>query len=301
MSKFGQAEVRLVRLCAALFVTFTLITGLGISAASANTGTAIVQQNNAGCTSCSSVSVSFASPVTSGDEIIVLAAANYGSIPFPNPTITDTLSLPFGPGPGACYGGACVSLFFATATSGGPEKITATLFTALSSIDVYIYEVSGVSSPVGFPSNGSGPGCTTPPCTDYFATSSRSYGSGDILLAVIADQNGGSSSLTTGAGFNQSPQNSGDKVGFAEYSLPTVSSTTDYPASVTGRGPPPSGGPSGTWVEFGIDLPALPRPSGVPQFPNATLQPLLLIALLLPVLLIARKRLAGPSHYSKFR
>jgi hypothetical protein len=271
----------------------------GMRTASAIVGPSIVQETNAGCASCSSLSVSFTKPVITGDLIVVaatVAAVSSGGI-------TDTQSLVyFGGGAGTTStrldpgGGISTMIQYAISTSGGPDTIT---FTGISSplIDVYIYELSGVNSPAASLSSNTGDGCPVTPCSDSISDASYAFGPGDFVIAIISDENGASPTMTPGVGFTQSHQISGDDFGYVMYSIPAVSSTTTFPTTIPGFGAPPSGGPAGRWLETGQVFTNVALPTPVFPFGSflAIVAPLAALAVYFATTKFRTKNVAIPT------
>jgi hypothetical protein len=273
----------------------SLFAGTSIRAADAMSSAIIVQQSNAGCSGSScSVSVTLNS-IVPGD-LLVVGVASTGNLV----AVTDSQALFKGFSEtlvdGDCYTQlpeSCAVVFAEVSPSGGSDTITDDVnpcvgCNTVTLVDLYVYELSGVSYPSGSVgrSAGFGDGCYAP-CTDSISTSGSPlpYVPGDFLLAIIADSNGGSTMLSPAAGFMQSTQNSGDKFGFAEHSIPLASSSTSFQASIQGIGTP-AVGPL-PWAEVGVLIPASGGSLGVPEFPLGLA---LLFALLFPALLVLRKK-----------
>ena len=102
--------------------------------------------------------------------------------------------------------------------------------------DVFVYDVSGVTTTGA--ATGTGQGDFSP-----ISTSSTTF-SGEAFLVGVTDLVL-PGTFTAGTGFTVSSQNSGDQVGYAEYSLSGVASPTTFPATTDGA----------DWVEDGLALP----------------------------------------------
>ena len=178
------------------------------------------------------IGASFSSSVTAGDVVIVAVATESG----PVTTATDSL--------GSSYTSAqfeedsygnTVQLFYATLSSSGTDTITVHFPSAPDALELYAYEVRGVST-FGFTtvvgSGGYG--------TSVQTSSSASFPDGAFLLGV--ETNNAPASAQQGSGFILSPQAS---YSGAEYSVSGVSSPTNFPFTLSS---------SAYWCEAGIVL-----------------------------------------------
>jgi len=199
----------------------------------------VVQQNSAGCLGCSSsLSVSFASSVSAGDEIVVGVVV--GEASFALSSLTDSLGSSFiqavtsvnTPPP-------IVYIYYAPLTRGGEEVVTATFTAAAPAQSIYIYELSGVKSTGIATGAGSGSG------SSISTLSSISFPAGAFLLAVIGTNSLGGN-VTAGTGFTVSSNNSGPGCAYAQYSLTNESSQTRFQAAANS---------AVNWAEVAIMLP----------------------------------------------
>jgi len=199
---------------------------------------ALVQQNNVGCFSCSStLSVSFTSNVASGDVIVVGVVIAGAS--FTLSSLTDSLGSSFtqavtstnAPPP-------TVYIFYATFSSSGAEIVTATFSAAAPAQSVYIYEISGVKTTGVATATGSGQG------TSISTSSPVTFQTGAFLLGIIATNSFGGTA-TAGTGFTLSADNSGRAVTHAQYSISGIASPTNFPATTNS---------AVSWTEDGIAL-----------------------------------------------
>ena len=109
---------------------------------------AFVQVANAGSFGSTSVPVTFGSPVTAGNLIVVIIFVGTSGAPYAS--VTDSL----GNGPGGSYahagdlnvGGHCASIFYAWGVTGGADTVTAVPVAADYYGEVFILEYSGVMS-----------------------------------------------------------------------------------------------------------------------------------------------------------
>jgi len=198
---------------------------------------ALVQQNNVECLGCSSrLSVSFINDVASGNVILVSVVVADAS--FTLSSLTDSLGSTFThavtstniPPP-------TVYIYFATLSTSGAEVVTATFSAAAPEESVYIFEVSGVTT-VGL-ENATGTGTGT-----SISTSSVASQTGAFLLGIIGT-NGFGGTVTAGAGFTLNPDNSGIGATYAQYSISSVTSPTNFQASTNSPI---------TWAEAAIAL-----------------------------------------------
>ena len=261
-----------------------------VSPQPAHAASGIVQQNNGGCASgtCPGVttSVSFSSGVTLGDIIVVGIADVAGSNDHTLSSVTDSQLFSYTAGASVCNGVvACAYVYYASATASGADTVSAS-FTAGTAtgfaVDVYIYEVSGVTTLGLATATGSGG-----PSTGSVAISTSStaaFSSSAFLLGAMVS---GSSSnpFSAGSGFTASSQNSGSLSGWAEYSVSGVASPTNFPATLTLG--------NDHWAEAGIALD--PSPVSVPEFPFQLALPLLFVVGVAIYLTVRRGVHLGPT------
>ncbi len=162
--------------------------------------------------------------------------------------MTDTLGTSYTEETHMCNTNAfanCAGIAVGTATSSGADTVTVNLGQTPDQEDIFIYELSGVTT-TGL-STGTGQGEDSP-----ISTSSTSFSGGSFLLGVTNLFNLGT--FTAGAGFTSSTENSGDDVSYAQYSYSGVTSPTTFPATTSGS----------YWAEAGIALSLLPLATGPP-------------------------------------
>lgn len=198
----------------------------------------LVQQNNRGCLGCSStLSVSFANNVASGDVIVVGVVV--GGASFALSSLSDSLGSSFmqaitstNTAPPIVY------IYYATLATGGADVVTATFAAAAPEQSIYIYEVSAVTTTRLATATGSGTGTT-------ISTSSLvSFQSGAFLLGIVGT-NSFTGTATAGANFTLSQDNSGTGGAYAQYSTTDMASSTSFQATIN---------PAVSWVEAGIAL-----------------------------------------------
>ena len=197
---------------------------LAVALLPVHAASAVVQQNNVGCFSCSStLSVSFTSNVASGD--VIVAGVVVAGASFTLSSLSDSLSSSFtqavtstnAPPP-------TIYIFYATLSSSGADVITATFSAAAPAESIYIYEVSGVRTTAVANATGSGVG------TSISTSEPISFQTGAFLLGIIGTNSFGGTA-TAGAGFNLSTNNFGTGITYAQYSTSGVSSPTSFQAS----------------------------------------------------------------------
>jgi uncharacterized membrane protein (DUF2068 family) len=213
----------------------------------------LVQQNNGGEKSTSATdmfSVSFSSNVARGDIVVVALTGLHGASPM---SVSDSLGSSYKSAGMYSSADKMVSslIYTATLSSSGPNKVTGMFGTALGNpVDVYIFEVSGVTSFIvtGREATGSLKG----PTTEIGADQSIIFQNGAALIALLSwfCPSPTVCSSTAGAGFTPIAEKSGLGFSQAEYSTSGVSSPTTFPASVRA-----TGSVSGaSWVELGVVL-----------------------------------------------
>ena len=199
---------------------------------------ALVQQNNEGCLGCSStLSVSFTNYVASGDVIVVGVVVADAS--FVLNSITDSLRSTFSQAVASVNSPPpTVYIYYATLPANGAETVTATFSAAAPAEDIYIYEISGVTTVGLATATGSGMG------TSISTSSLISFQPGAFLLGIIGTNNFGGTA-TAGTGFTLSTDNSGTGVTYAQYSISGASSPTSFQATAHS---------TVSWAEDGLAL-----------------------------------------------
>jgi len=199
---------------------------------------ALVQQNNAECFSCSStLSVSFLSNVAGGDVIVVGVVVADAS--FTVSSLTDSLSSSFTQAVrSSSVPPPTVYIFYATLSSSGADIVTATFTAAAPAESVYIYEISGVRTTGVTNATGSGLG------TSISTSIPITFQLGAFLLGIIATNSLGGT-VTPGTGFTLSSDNSGTGLSHAQYSISNIASPTNFTATTN---------TAVSWVEDGIAL-----------------------------------------------
>jgi hypothetical protein len=210
----------------------------------------LVQQSSGSDTSCPSgspcsVSVSLPSSVTSGNVVLVEFFDVGDDSSSPPISVTDTLSSSYSPlVSNVGSGGYPVAIYAATLASGGSDVVTvADSSGSTELLYVYVFEVSGVTTAQATtaPSTFSGPACT-PPCSIQ-TSSDAAFSAGAFLLAAMVCYNG--CTFSGGTGFTVSQ----DFPYLAwEYATAGVSSSTNFPATLTTTGPPEQ------WLDMGVAL-----------------------------------------------
>jgi len=198
----------------------------------------LVQQSNGGCFGCSStLSVSLANNVVSGDVIVVGIVV--GGASFGLSSLTDSLGSSFTQAVRSTSAvPPIVYIYWATLSKGGVEIITATFSAAAPAESLYIYEVSGVTTTGVATATGSGTG------TSISTSSSVLFQPGAFLLGIVGTDSLGGAAVA-GAGFILSRGNAGTDGTYAEYSTSGVSSPTSFAATANS---------AVSWAEDGIVL-----------------------------------------------
>ena len=131
------------RALAVLVASLILFLSIVAHAPPARADSTLVQQNNGGCatTSCSPSPISFPSPVTAGDVVVVAIAVYSGSVG----SVGDSFGSTFTLVAEASSSPIDVYIYDATLSSSGSDSIFVTFFGATQG-GVYIYEVSGVTT-----------------------------------------------------------------------------------------------------------------------------------------------------------
>ncbi len=211
----------------------------------------IIQQNNAGCDFCSSATlqVSFSSNVASGNVIVVGIEGFLITVT----GVSDSLSSSLTQAVTSTDGNDHVYIYYATLSSSGADTITVTFDQASSVENAYVYEVSGVTTVGAATNHDAGSGSSA------ISAGSVDFQSGAFLLGMIGTENNCSDSpcprgmtVSSGAGFALSTENSGSRFSHAQYSTSGVSSPTNFPAAIT------SAFTADYWAEAGIVLTTTP-------------------------------------------
>jgi hypothetical protein len=243
----------------------------------------LVQQASGGCFGCSSTTstASFDAPVTGGNLIVVGIASAYeptgiaGSF-----SVSDTLESSYVQAASHCEVpgiASCAAIFYATAPSSGSDTVTVTVNNAdnPNSIDIFVYELIGVTTAGSATGTGQGFGeivapvhlirwdtrslPDTPPPQFSVSTTSTSFTDQAFLLGVVSAGAVVDPTFTAGAGFTASAPSSGSDDGFAQYSLSGVTSPTTFPGTLTEF--------AGPWSEVGLAL-NYPSPTSTPICPS---------------------------------
>lgn len=238
-------------LVAVTFLVLLVAEPLPVHAASG-----IVQQNNGGCgpngTACSSTTLAVAFPgnVHHGSVLVVGVQGEESN---PVQLISDSLGLTFSQAVTRGDGFDHVYIYDATYIgSGAPDTVTVTFLNTQGGQNVYIYEVAGVTTT----------GATTSSDAASSGTSidagSVTFTAGAFLLGMIATAGAynGPKTVTQGAGFTLSPDNSATGISHAQYATSGVPPpTTTFPATQ-------SAGSNTEWVEAGLALNPIPEAVG---------------------------------------
>lgn len=194
-------------------------------------GSTLVQENNGGCKTCSSstISVSFLSNVVSGDLLVVGVIIGTGGHPAGTVmTISDTLGSTFIQAVSVIgvQTVPIIFIYYATAPSSGADTVSVTFTSLTTHHNLYLYEVAGVLTTPAGTATGTNPAGTA---TASMSTStSVSFQAGAFLLGVAASNNGGPA--TQGSGFTLSSDKSGsDILNAGEWATSGVSSPTNFP------------------------------------------------------------------------
>jgi len=222
---------------------------------SVNATSTLVQQASGGCNGCSisNPTASFTNPVASGD-VIVVAEAGWAAATAP--TVSDTLGLSFTRADFVCNQTTdfnCAAIYYATAASSGADTITVTYGSNPITSDIFIYELSGVTTTGAVSSTGYGQGSP-------ISISSATFTNLGFAVSVV--NTNGYVSYTPGAGFTASAPSSGSQHGYAEYALSGITTPTTFPATI--------GSPI-YWAEAGLVLGTSgPAASSIPLCPSTS-------------------------------
>jgi hypothetical protein len=209
-----------------------------------------------------SQSLTFASPVTSGNVLVVLVSNNdyFASVS----SVSDSFGSSFTQAETpecSSFASGCVMIYYATLRSGGTDTVSVYVSDPFN--DIYVLEVSGVTTvrAVGVGASGSTTGTTA------MGTSSTSF-TGPGFLVSVGETNS-QDSFTPGTGFTLMAPPPGNLYSVAEFSSGAVSSPTTFPLTIS------SG--ADTWTYMGVEF---NQPSAVPDLPLGVLPLLLIIPLL---------------------
>ncbi len=243
-----------------------LIAGFGpvLLATQVHASVSVVQQTTQESgipTFVTTASKAFVMPVTSGD-VVVVGILIQNSLETVS-SVTDSL--------GSSYNKAVElvdstltlftsAIYYATISSGGcpcSDTVTVSIGPAANVLDVYLFEVSGVTPP----SVSTGTGTSGPPPSSSIATSSTSFTPPAFLIAVVGLGLCGMEAINPGSGFSYvtapNPSNTCSAVEIAD----PLSSPTTFPGTITISG---STG-SDFWVEVGAAFSAPVAP--IPEYP----------------------------------
>ncbi len=243
----------------------------------AGVGGPLVQQASGGCSSCESTSstATFGEHVASGDLIVVGAASTFEPTGDPQSfSVSDTLDSSYIFAVDRCLAPAqasCSGIFYATASSSGADTVTVTVNNGgdPAGLDIFIYELSGVTTAGATTGTGAGFPLLAPTFTSDAApvpdilgtpvsTTPTSFTQQAFLLGVVSIELL-DPAFTAGTGFTASTPSSGSGLGFAEYSLSGVTSPTTFPGTL--------GSGALFWTESGLAL-NYPQPSSAPVCPS---------------------------------
>lgn len=184
----------------------------------------LVQHNSNTASNSASLSVSYASRVTSGDLLVV--GITFDSSTDTITSVTDNISSVWTKAVSqvSSTDAATSAIYYAIAASSNPDKVNIDFSASVASSGALLYEVSGPSL-----LEGTGTGICNSSCSTSMSTSSISYSSSYFLLAVGND--GFSTCCTVGTGFTL--LNSGNTI-ITEYALSGVSSPSTFPMAHTG-------------------------------------------------------------------
>jgi hypothetical protein len=224
MPLLSKAAIPLV--IATLFCSLLLAAPLSVHAS----GT-IVQQNSAYVEDNNAPTIAFASPVTSGNVIVVaIDVENY--VVNNIASVTDTLGTSYtepaaSPSIWAASAGSAY-IFYGTASSSGSDTVTIHMSAgAFGDNDIFAYEVSGITT-VGATA---GAGTSNAGQTASLTTASTAFTSEGFL--IMTTQTLRVDTCTAGAGFTCAAEPEGDSFGLTEVSTSGVSSPTTFPMTIS--------------------------------------------------------------------
>jgi len=226
----------------------------------------IVQQNNGGCDTCASttLSIPFLASVASGDVIVAGVMAGAGLSGGTVMSVSDILGSSFTEAVMALnsFSGA-VYIYYAVLSSSGSNTVSVTFTSTTQFQNMYVYEVSGVlATPAGTASGNSQSGV---PSAIISTSTSVTFQAGAFLLGVMATDGTGTTA-SAGTNFQLSSDKSGTTLGQgAEWSTSGVSSPTNFPMSLDSVT---------DWAEVGIALnpPSLSECAGLTALQCAHVQ-----------------------------
>jgi hypothetical protein len=210
------------------FISLILSQALPVHAAST-----LVEQNNGGCDSCSSttLSVPFLANVASGDLVVagiiigpgsaggntVLSIDNTRSSTFTLAvSVTGVQSVPI------------VFIYYAVLSSSGPDTVSVTFSKTAQRQNMYVFEVSGVLTPPAGTSTGKN--LVNIPTASMSTSMSVNFQAGAFLLGVLGTNNNGH--VSAGSGFQLSADKSSSALAQgAEFATSGVSSPANFPMS----------------------------------------------------------------------
>lgn len=196
----------------------------------------LVQQNNDGqkpSSASAALPVSFPSNVARGDVVVVALTGLHGAKP---QSVSDSLGSSYKFAETGSVLDVAMAIYYATLSASGPDKVTGTFSNALGEpVDVYIFEVSGVTAIVG-EARETGGNINGP--TTVVNTAPISFGNGAVLIALTSWYCPSPTvcSSTPGAGFTLVAEKSGLGFSQAEYSTSGVAPPTTFPATITATG-----------------------------------------------------------------
>ncbi len=204
-----------------LLLVFALAVAVPSAAPDAHASSMLVQKANEWCAVvCGDVNVPLSLPVTAGDALVV-AVAYQGLLP--GAFVFDALDSPF---QAATYGAPgpdleLVQISYVTLSLSGPDSVTVLIPGPASSVDVFVYEVSGVTTTGYAVASAEGPGPVA-------QAGPLSFNTGAFVVGAVETELPGPPPLPVPSGLQlASPAGSG--YGWSAYSQGGVAS----PASVS--------------------------------------------------------------------
>jgi hypothetical protein len=177
--------------------------------------------------------VAFTSSVSYGHVIVVAIDTYTWTVPVSS--VTDSFGSSYVAAVSLCNitADGCSAIYYATSCWSGSDTVTVKLTFPSTYFDVFIFEVSGITTPTASTGTGAGTGTAV-------ATSSTSFTTEGFLIGTLETFR--VDTLTAGSGFTASAEPSGDLFSLNEYSTSGVSSPTTFPATIS---------QSDHWVEVG--------------------------------------------------
>ncbi len=175
-------------------------------------------------------SLTFASPVTKGDVVVVAVVTQFNAQP---QSINDSLHSHYKLEASQCFPnleGDCSYIYSARPHATGSDTVSLTKSTANGFV-FFLYEVSGTEVHSAVASTGSG-------LSNSVSTSPVSFSSEGFLVAVVESFGGGG--LTAGSGFTATSDIS---FIWTEFSTSGVAAPTSFPGTLTN---------SAQWTEVGV-------------------------------------------------